>query len=152
MNGKVGPIFNHPLKWIVTSEMAITGKLHSSDVTVLMGDNSFAKILLQSSEILMTFGEREKQQAWYQEKLTKCHSQLLFSCSAPMVLSWKDILVAGFLLNLNWMTLQGQGVSKLMLGFSWLKRRPFACETWPSIQLSDHHSILVANPLTSWSW
>jgi len=40
--------------------MAITGKLHSGDVTVLMGDNSFAKILLQSSEILMTFGWREK--------------------------------------------------------------------------------------------
>jgi len=40
--------------------MAITGKLQSSDVTVLMGDNSFAKILLQSSEIFMTFGWREK--------------------------------------------------------------------------------------------
>ena len=75
--------------------MAITGKLQFSDVTVLMGDNSFAKILLQSSEIFMTFGWREKTTGLIPGKVDQVSLPIINSL-VIMVLSWKDILVDRF--------------------------------------------------------
>ena len=88
----------------MTSEMAITRKLHSSDVTVLMGDDSFAKILLQSSEILMIFVWREKNN---RSDTRKGWQNATLNGFPGLVLSWKDILVDNFFLNLNQMTKTG---------------------------------------------